>query len=305
MLLTGTPDPESRSQWYHQIALIPNNALRDKYKNFYEFAKENVNVRNKRVSKTTIKIDYGLCDFTDTTWAIIKRYIVRMRMEDKPINKYTEWIQYLDCNSTIAYMERIRAFKVIGEIGLVAKTKSAVLHSLRMLSGGSYKIDTQVVNERVLKTTGVEKPKSISNYYYFDSDKLRYVLQYKDADTRVGIYYYYKSEAHALRSLFKLSATENIEEFNEGKYNVVLLQYTSKCEGIKLKRLDKMIFFSIDFSATSHIQSRERGISFHDESVRDYQVIYLINRNSASIDGDVYKIVVEKRRDFESSAINI
>ena len=57
ILMSGTPTPESFSQMYHQVYGIPTNPF-SKYKNFYRFCDDYVNVTERRINSMTIR-DYS------------------------------------------------------------------------------------------------------------------------------------------------------------------------------------------------------------------------------------------------------
>ena len=57
IFLSGTPTPESYSQMYHQVYGVPNNPF-SKYKSFYKFAKDYVNVTQKKINGFNIN-DYS------------------------------------------------------------------------------------------------------------------------------------------------------------------------------------------------------------------------------------------------------
>jgi hypothetical protein len=57
ILLSGTPTPESYSQMYHQVYGIPNNPF-SRYKDFYRFADEHVNKKQRKINGLMIN-DYS------------------------------------------------------------------------------------------------------------------------------------------------------------------------------------------------------------------------------------------------------
>ena len=57
ILLSGTPTPESYSQMYHQVYAAPRNPFR-KFKNFYRFCDEHVNVTQRPINGLNIR-DYS------------------------------------------------------------------------------------------------------------------------------------------------------------------------------------------------------------------------------------------------------
>ena len=60
IMLSGTPTPESHSQWYHQFWVSDNSPFKE-YSNFYKWAKDFVNVKQKHLGYATVN-DYSDAD---------------------------------------------------------------------------------------------------------------------------------------------------------------------------------------------------------------------------------------------------
>jgi len=60
ILLSGTPTPESHSQWYHSFQLSDNSPFKE-YSNFYKWAKDFVNVKIKHLGYAQVN-DYSDAD---------------------------------------------------------------------------------------------------------------------------------------------------------------------------------------------------------------------------------------------------
>ena len=83
--------------------------------------------------------------------------------------------------------------------------------------------------------------------------------------------------------------TNDLEEFNSTEKNIAL-QIVSGREGISLKEADALVYYNIDFSATSYWQSRDRMTT----KDRDNNKIYWIFSKDG-IEKDIYKAVVKKK----------
>ena len=76
-------------------------------------------------------------------------------------------------------------------------------------------------------------------------------------ETKIAIFYKFKAELEALKIIFKEELTTDIQEFKETDKNIAL-QIVSGREGISLKEAKHIVYYNIDFSATSYWQSRDR-----------------------------------------------
>lgn len=74
---------------------------------------------------------------------------------------------------------------------------------------------------------------------------------------KVGIFYKFVNELKALKDIYKDELTTELEEFNTTNKSIAL-QIVSGREGISLRKAESLIYYNIDFSATSYWQSRDR-----------------------------------------------
>lgn len=316
MLLTGTPNAESQSQLYHQIFLIPDNALRKRYSNFYKFAEDNVRIKELRIGQITTK-EYKQTKLTRETEAIFKNYIIRMRSDEEPLNAFEERIIKLSCEASDKYMNEIRTQFVCEELEIAnINSNPKLLHTLRMIASGTYFKESRDIqgNHNVAYQLGFEEilyqtQSAVRKYGFFHENcKLKWLTAFcKDCnkDKRIAIFFYYKSELAALRQIFTHYATENVELFNAEEYNLILLQSTSKREGIRLAKLDYMIFLTMDYSTVTYLQARQRGLSYVDKTARDYKILYLLNSSDDAIDIEVHDKVVVKGENFHANDLKL
>ena len=93
----------------------------------------------------------------------------------------------------------------------------------------------------------------------------------------------------ALKNIFKESLTTELSVFKDTNKSIAL-QIVSGREGISLKEAKHIIYYNIDFSATSYWQSRDRMTTQN----RLKNSIYWIF-SEGGIEDDIYKAVTKKK----------
>lgn len=134
----------------------------------------------------------------------------------------------------------------------------------------------------------------------FDYSKAEFIAkQFKDE--KIGIFYKFQAELKALKDVFGDNLTTELEEFDNTDKNIAL-QIVSGREGISLRNAKYLVYYNIDFSATSYWQSRDRMTT----KDRMYNKIYWVFARNG-IENQIYKAVNNKKdytlkhfkRDFE------
>jgi hypothetical protein len=82
--------------------------------------------------------------------------------------------------------------------------------------------------------------------------------------------------------------TTELDEFNSTDKNIAL-QIVSGREGISLREADCLVFYNIDFSATSYWQSKDR-MTTKDRLENNVYWIF----SKGGIEADIYKAVTKK-----------
>jgi len=237
ILMSGTPTPESFSQMYHQVYGVPGNPF-SKHRSFYKFAGEYVRVVQKKIN------GYNINDYSNGLTEIIE--------EMKPY--------------TISYSQKEAGFKsTINEKVLLVPISQKVTDMISVLRKDLvYEID----GEYILGDTAVKLMTKMHQMYSgtvkFESGK-RVVLDLSKANfikekfdgQKIGIFYKFQAELIALREVFGDSLCTTLEEFDSTDKNIAL-QIVSGREGISLRKADFLVYYNIDFSATSYWQSRDR-----------------------------------------------
>jgi hypothetical protein len=144
------------------------------------------------------------------------------------------------------------------------------------------------------------------NSMVIDTTKAEFIRS-RFATNNIGIFYKFKAELKALKQVYGNQLTESLEEFDAGMCQVIALQIVSGREGISLKNADYVVFYNIDFSATSYWQARDRMTTMD----RKFNKVYWIF-SVGGIEDKIYKAVKSKRnytlnifkKDYEQSTTN-
>jgi len=269
ILLSGTPTPESYSQMYHQVYGIPNNPFKE-YKSFYRFCDKYVDVRERIINSLRIR------DYSRGSKAILE--------EMKPY--------------TISYSQKEAGFKV--------DTIEKVLY-VKMLKQ-TYRIATDLKSnlvvegkdEVILADTPVKLMSKLHQIYsgtvkfegggsaVIDSSKAEFI-RHQFKNMKVGIFYKFKEELKALKSIYGDDLTTELSVFDDTNKSIAL-QIVSGREGISLKKAECLIYYNIDFSATSYWQSRDR-MTTKDSVQNDVYWIF----SKGGIEDKIYQAVTKKK----------
>ena len=241
--LSGTPTPESYSQLFHQfwISSLSPFAL---YKNFYNWAKDFVNVKQKRYAHGMVN-DYSNA-IEDRVRNATKHLFITFTQEEAGFTEMVdEEVIEVDMNeSTYRLANSLIAKRVLtnkdGDT-VMADTNVKLMQKLHQIYSGS------VIVDQPERTTSA-----------FDASKAEYIHR-RFAWQKIAIFYKFIGELQLIRQYFGDRIVETPEEFNNGDSNVVFVsQVQSGREGINLSSADALIMFNIDFSAVSYLQSRAR-----------------------------------------------
>ena len=121
-----------------------------------------------------------------------------------------------------------------------------------------------------------------------DFSKVNFIKKYFK-NKKIAIFYKFTQEYKALKEIYKEELTNDLEEFKTTDKSIAL-QIVAGREGVSLKEAEALVYYNIDFSATSYFQSRDRMTT----KDRAYNKIYWIFSNKG-IEADIYKAVVKKK----------
>tara|TARA_R110000787_G_scaffold137414_1_gene250194 strand:- start:4525 stop:5787 length:1263 start_codon:yes stop_codon:yes gene_type:complete len=286
IMLSGTPTPESYSQMYHQVYGIPRNPFSE-FANFYKFAHAYVNIKQKIIN------GFRSNDYSDGSKKIIEKmapYTISYTQQEAGFeSKINE--HFLECTlkqSTYDLIARLKKDLVIEgkEEVLLADTGVKLMSKLHQLFSGTVKF---------------ESGKSM----VVDDSKAMFIKEHFK-DQKIGIFYKFTAELEALKSVFGDMLCTELEEFDTTDKNIAL-QIVSGREGISLRNAESLVYFNIDFSATSYWQSRDRMTTIDRPENNVYWVF-----SKKGIESQIYKAVSKKKnytinhfkKDFVNKGIN-
>ena len=269
ILLSGTPTPESFSQMYHQIYAIPSNPFK-RFMNFYKFCHEYVNVTEKKINGFNIR-DYS--DGLPTIMDAMKPYFISYSQKEAGFKTETkENVMHVDMSSlTYNLANKLKKDLVVqgkSEV-ILADTPVKLMMKLHQIYSGTIKFESGA--STVLDLT---KAKFILNQF---------------CDKKIAIFYKFKQELQALKKVFQDKLTTELNEFTSTDKNIAL-QIVSGREGISLRQAQCLVYYNIDFSATSYWQSRDRMTT---KNRLKNDVYWIFSRGG--IEDQIYKAVIGKK----------
>lgn len=269
ILLSGTPTPESYCQMYHQVCAIPGNPFAD-YKNFYRFAEDYVDIKTKKINSLFIS-DYS--HGKQKILEAIKPYTINYTQKDAGfVVETTEEILEVEMKpSTYKMIKRLQK-------DLVIEGKDEVI-----LADTSVKLMTKM-HQMYSGTIKFESGKSM----IIDTSKAEFIKENFEG-CKIGIFYKFKEELESLKQVFGDELTTELDEFNDTWKNIAL-QIVSGREGISLMKAQYLVYYNIDFSATSYWQSRDRMTTM--DRLKN-QVFWIFAKDG--IEHKIYKAVSDKK----------
>ena len=106
-----------------------------------------------------------------------------------------------------------------------------------------------------------------------------------------------------MKKVYQDKLTNDLDEFNSSDKSIAL-QIVSGREGISLKLADFLVYYNIDFSATSYWQSKDRMTTKQTKTNHIYWVF-----SKGGIEKKIYKVVAQKKKytteHFKRDFINI
>jgi len=268
-LLSGTPTPESYSQMYHQVYGIPTNPFKE-YRSFYKFASEYVDVKQRKINSLIMN------DYSNGRSVIIDRMkpmtISFTQGAAGFVNHIEEVVLNVKMNPTTykiaSALKKHRVVEGEGEV-ILGDTPAKLMQKLHQIYSGTIKFESG--ESMILDSTKAE----------FIKDKFK--------GQKIGIFYKFREEYNALKSVFEDTLCNTLDEFNGSDKNIAL-QIVSGREGISLREADALVYYNIDFSATSYWQSRDRMTT---KDRRTSKVYWLFSERG--IEKDIYKAVSNKK----------
>jgi hypothetical protein len=182
-------------------------------------------------------------------------------------------------DKTLTLIKRLQKDKVIEgkEEVILADTAIKLMQKVHQMYSGTVKFESG--NAKVLDTSKAEFIKT-----YFRGQK-------------IAIFYKFKAELEALKMVFGDLLTDDLSEFDNSNKSFAV-QIVSGREGISLRNAQYLIYYNIDFSATSYWQSRDR-LTTMDRMTNE--VFWIFTRGG--IEENIYK-TVQNKADYTLSHFN-
>lgn len=271
ILLSGTPTPESHSQWYHSFQLS-NNSPFNEYSNFYKWAKDFVNVKIKNLGYAQVN-DYSDADIRHINRRI--RYFVLTFTQAEAgftstVNEMVIEVEMQPITSII--IKRLKRDLVVKNSNnqvILADTGVKLMQKIHQLSSGTCKFED-----------GTSKIIDYSKANYIRNNFTNY---------KIGIFYKFKEELKMLQEVLKEKLTTDLDEFNSTD-KWIALQFLSGREGISLKQADYIVALNIDFSATTYFQFKDRMTTMER---KENQIFWIFSKGG--IEQKIYRTVLLKK----------
>jgi hypothetical protein len=186
--------------------------------------------------------------------------ILRVRLEDR----------------TYGIINKLKRDLVIegAEETILADTPVKLMSKLHQLYSGTVKFES-------------------GNSMVLDINKAMFIRD-RFKNQKIGIFYKFKEELNALQQVFGDSLTTELSVFEDTDKSIAL-QIVSGREGISLKKADCLVYYNIDFSATSYWQSRDRMTTKDRLENKIYWIF-----SEGGIEDLIYK-AVSKKKDYTVS----
>ena len=271
IFLSGTPTPEGYSQIYHQYWVSAYSPF-TKYTNFYKWAKEFVIPGVKYTSHGPAACYKNA--YIDKIEPITNAYVITYTQEQAGFESIIEEeCLYVDMKpSTYSMCDKLIKDLIIqgkDEV-ILADTSVKLQQKLHQMYSGTVKFESG--NSMVIDYSKAE----------FIRDRFKGV--------KIGIFYKFIAELEALRQVFGVeNLTNDLDEFNSTDKSIAL-QIISGREGISLQNAEFLVFYNIDFSATSYWQGRDRMTTMD----RKFNKIYWVF-STKGIERKIYKSVMNKK----------
>jgi hypothetical protein len=271
IFLSGTPSPESYSQMYHQMWIL---GYRSPFTEptFYKWAHTYVKIWERMINGFRVH-DYSN-GVQEKIMDAINPYMISYTQNEagftSKVNEHVLKVTMSDTTYKIAdKLKRDLVFEGKEDV-ILADTPVKLMQKLHQIYSG---------------TVILESGKAI----ILDKTKAEFIRE-KFAGKRIAVFYKFQAELECLLSVFQEDMTTDLGKFHAGECNNFAIQIVTGREGISLKEADFLVYFNIDFSATSYWQSRDR-LTTMDRLENNVYWIFA----EGGIEEKIYKVVQGKK----------
>lgn len=271
IFLSGTPSPESYSQMYHQMWIL---GYRSPFAEptFYKWAHTYVKIWERMINGFRVH-DYSN-GIQEKIMEAIKPYMISYTQSEagftSKVNENVLMVRMSDTTYKIAdKLKRDLLFEGKDDV-ILADTPVKLMQKLHQIYSG---------------TVILESGKSV----VLDKTKAEFIKE-RFTGKRIAVFYKFQEELKCLLSVFQEDITTDLGKFHAGECNNFAIQIVTGREGISLKEADFLVYYNIDFSATSYWQSRDR-LTTMDRLENNVYWIFA----EGGIEEKIYKIVQQKK----------
>jgi len=274
--LSATPSAEAYSQLYHQFWISENSPFVE-YPSFYKWYKafgddDSFMMAGRLIRKyKAIRVDEVIEQISHlivTMTKIEANFDVLVNTQKHLVNADPRYMSFYES------FENRRVVKV-DEFDIVAESAVTLLNKLHQFSGGTIKVSDNLA-------------------LILSMHKVNYIKRLTLPGKIVILCNYVKERELLLQELD--NSTDDVEQFKNGDSKYFVGHIKTFSEGVDFSYAESMVIYSLSFSATTYIQSKERLAN--KKRTKPIVVHYLLTKNS--IDEYVYAAVSEKMN-FTSS----
>jgi hypothetical protein len=271
IFLSGTPSPESYSQLYHQMWVLGGRSPFSESA-FYKWAHSYVKIWERMINGFRVH-DYSN-GIQEKIMADVKPYMISYTQNEagftSKVNEHVLKVRMSDTTYRIAdKLKRDLLFEGKDDV-ILADTPVKLMQKLHQIYSG---------------TVILESGKSI----VLDKTKAEFIKE-RFVGKRIAVFYKFQEELKCLLSVFQEDMTTDLGKFHAGDCNNFAIQIVTGREGISLKEADFLVYYNIDFSATSYWQSRDR-LTTMDRLENNVYWIFAED----GIEEKIYKVVQQKK----------
>ena len=260
--LSATPSAETYSQIFHQLWVSSFTPFEEK--SFYQWYKnygEDDSIFINGMFIKQYKASHG-----EMIMDMVNHLIVTMTKEKANFDVFVnERIHQVEGDED--YLSALEYFKsnriiTIDENEIVAETSASALNKLHQLNGGTIKVN--------------DKLSLIVSHH-----KVNYIKENLGNDEKIVILCNYIKERDLLLTRLA-NSTDEVEEFKNGSFKYFIGHIKTFSEGVDFSYADSMIIYSLNFSATTYLQSKERLAN--KKRVKPIVVHYLFTKGGEFFD---------------------
>ena len=275
--LSATPSPQSFSQIYHQLC-VSNYSPFKEYKTFYRWA-------DKYVIKTqSLYNNIVVQNYSNALYQMIYPKIQKLILSYSKKDAGFDFIQVEDIilevqmkQNFVKLCKKLHNYfgkKIITKNNHVINVQSQLnyMNTLNQFCGGTLKQD--------------------KTFIQIDNSKVLFINQYFKNTKKIVIFYKYKGQQQLLKKYLDRKIVKSPQLFNkqESQNIAFISQFKSGRQGINLSSSNNIIFYNMDYSYLSYLQTKNRIQSFN----KDQKPFAYFLFSNIGLQKKIYKKVINK-----------